>query len=335
MKTKRNLTMQVKELSNEGSFEGLLSVYNSVDLGGDTIVPGAFKKTIQEHGSEIPMLWQHKSDVPIGTLRLSDGPEALSVQGQLLMEIPEAKTAYLLMKAGIVKGLSIGYTTVKDSVENGVRVIKECRLWEGSVVTFPMNELALISAVKHHNHRHETKGDFTEELDEQQLQDMGYQMRSALFNALGSVVTASDLTKDERVAAAGIILQQFSAAYLEYLPKYLDWLTEEYGDDFMTMGAKPHEKKTGRMISATNQNTISSALGKMRNGMDQHKSAMDDLQALIDDGAEDCDPEEEDCSVTSKSKAANKQKALPEPVVIDHSATVSLLNQLQVALATR
>ena len=333
MKTKRNLTMQVKELSNEGSFEGLLSVYNSVDLGGDTIVPGAFKKTIQEHGSEIPMLWQHKADVPIGTLKLSDGPDALSVQGQLLMEIPEAKTAYLLMKHGIVKGLSIGYTTVKDSVENGVRVLKECRLWEGSVVTFPMQESALISSIK--NHRHSTKDDFTEELLDQQLQDMGNQMRSALFSALSSVVMASDMTKEERVATAGIILQQFSAAYLEYLPKYLDWLTEEYGDDLMTMGAKPHEKKTGRMISEMNQNTISSALAKMRNGMDQHKSAIDDLQALIDDGADYCDTESGDCGTTSKSKAANKQKALPEPVVVDHSATVSLLNQLQAALATR
>ena len=333
MKTKRNLTMQVKELSNEGSFEGLLSVYNSVDLGGDTIVPGAFKKTIQEHGSEIPMLWQHKADVPIGTLKLSDGPDALSVQGQLLMEIPEAKTAYLLMKAGIVKGLSIGYTTVKDSVENGVRVLKECRLWEGSVVTFPMQSLALISSIK--NHRHSTKDDFTEELVDQQLQDMGNQMRSALFSALSSVVMGSDMTKEERVATAGIILQQFSAAYLEYLPKYLDWLTEEYGDDLMTMGAKPHEKKTGRMISEMNQNTISSALGKMRNGMDQHKSAIDDLQALIDDGADYCDSESGDCGTTSKSKAANKQKALPEPVVVDHSATVNLLNQLQAALATR
>ena len=333
MKTKRNLTMQVKELSNEGSFEGLLSVYNSVDLGGDTIVPGAFKKTIQEHGSEIPMLWQHKADVPIGTLKLSDGPDALSVQGQLLMEIPEAKTAYLLMKHGIVKGLSIGYTTVKDSVENGVRVLKECRLWEGSVVTFPMQESALISSIK--NHRHSTKDDFTEELDDQCLQDMGNQMRSALFSALSSVVMGSDMTKEERVATAGIILQQFSAAYLEYLPKYLDWLTEEYGDDLMTMGAKPHEKKTGRMISEMNQNTISSALGKMRNGMDQHKSAIDDLQALIDDGADYCDSESGDCGTTSKSKAANKQKALPEPVVVDHSATVNLLNQLQAALATR
>ena len=143
------------------------------------------------------------------------------------------------------------------------------------------------------------------------------------------------MTKEERVATAGIILQQFSAAYLEYLPKYLDWLTEEYGDDFMTMGAKPHEIKAGRMISEMNQNTISSALGKMRNGMDQHKSAIDDLQALIDDGADYCDTESGDCGTTSKSKAANKQKALPEPVVVDHSATVNLLNQLQAALATR
>ena len=327
MKNKRNLSMQVKELSSEGSFEGLLSVYGNVDLGGETIVPGAFKKTIQEHGSEIPMLWQHKSDVPIGTLTLSDGPEALAVKGQLLMEVPEAKNAYLLMKAGIVKGLSIGYTTVKDSVESGVRVIKECRLWEGSVVTFPMNELALISSVKHHNHRHETKGDFAEELSEQQLQDMGYQMRSSLFNALGSIVWATGMTKEERVAAADTTIQQFSAAFLEYLPNYLDWLAEEYGPEFLTMSGKPHETKSGKVISAATTTTLTTAHEHM-------KSASDLIYALIDDEAEDCDPEEEDCGVTSKSKAAKEVKKLPEPIP-DHSVAVGLLDQIQEAVATR
>ena len=44
-------------------------------------------------------------------LTLVDGPDALSVKGQLLMDLPAAKNAYLLIKARIVKGLSIGFDT--------------------------------------------------------------------------------------------------------------------------------------------------------------------------------------------------------------------------------
>src|SRR4051812_14331745 len=144
---KSNLPMEIKEISADGSFTGLLSVYNIVDLGKDLIEPGAFTKTIVEHGNEVPMLWQHKPDVPIGTLTLTDGPDALHVKGQLLMDLPEAKKAYLLIKARIVRGLSIGFDTVKQVLDGGIRRLKELRLYEGSIVTFPMNESALITSV--------------------------------------------------------------------------------------------------------------------------------------------------------------------------------------------
>jgi len=65
------------------------------------------------------------------------------------MELPEAKKAYLLIKARIVRGLSIGFDTVKEVLDGGIRRLKELRLYEGSIVTFPMNEAAQITIVKH------------------------------------------------------------------------------------------------------------------------------------------------------------------------------------------
>ena len=152
----RQLKMRLKNgVVSDGSFEGLLAVYNNVDLGGDLIEPGAFTKTIKDHGNEIPLLWQHKTDEPIGMLTLTDGPAALSVKGQLLMESPVAKSAYLLMKANIVRGLSIGFDTVKDAMDGAVRHLKEIRLWEGSIVTFPMNPAAMVTTIKQRYHAHE------------------------------------------------------------------------------------------------------------------------------------------------------------------------------------
>jgi hypothetical protein len=44
--------------------------------------------------------------------------------------------------------LSIGFETLQSSMDGDVRQLKELRLWEFSVVTFPMNESAQISSVK-------------------------------------------------------------------------------------------------------------------------------------------------------------------------------------------
>jgi hypothetical protein len=40
----------------------------------------------------------------------------------------------------------------------------------------------------------------------------------------------SGLSREEKLAAAATTLEQFTAAWMDYLPAYLDWLTEEYGD---------------------------------------------------------------------------------------------------------
>jgi uncharacterized protein len=144
-----SLSFKVKDLdgAGEGSFTGLLAAYNNVDYGNDLIEPGAFTRTLNSRKS-YPLLWQHQADSPIGTLDVTDTPQGLMVKGQLLLDIPQAKTAYALLRAKVISGMSIGYDTIKDSMEDGVRHLKELRLWEGSIVTFPMNELATVSSVK-------------------------------------------------------------------------------------------------------------------------------------------------------------------------------------------
>jgi HK97 family phage prohead protease len=144
------LDLELKEasLSSEGVFEGILASYNSVDQGGDTIEPGAFTKTLQERGSKVPLLWQHKADMPIGDLFLVDTPTALRAQGKLQLADPLAQKAYLYARAGTVKGLSIGYEPIKNDYRGQIRVLKEIKLYEGSLVTFPMDETAVLLSIK-------------------------------------------------------------------------------------------------------------------------------------------------------------------------------------------
>jgi Escherichia/Staphylococcus phage prohead protease len=130
-----------------GSFMGMASVYNNVDLGNDVVDRGAFDKTLHE-GRTFPLLWQHNPGLPIGSVQINDSEVGLQVKGQLVLEDPQARIALAHLKAKTIKGLSIGYDTIKDTIENGVRHLKELRLWEVSIVTFPMNEAAMVTSVK-------------------------------------------------------------------------------------------------------------------------------------------------------------------------------------------
>jgi HK97 family phage prohead protease len=306
----RQFRMEVKELGEDGSFEGVLSPYNNVDEGGDVVEPGAFTKTLQENGNKIPALWQHMTDCPIGDLTLEDKEDGLHCKGQLLLEIPEAKKAYILLKAKIVRGLSIGYDTIKAQVIDGVRHLKEIRLWEGSIVTFPMNTLALVASVK----SRQVKGDFNEELTERQLWDAGYQIICALQNALGCIPWTPELSRDEMVSAAETVLQQFHDAFMEYFPQYLDLLTEAYGLDIKAWAAK-HETKEGRTLSAATKSALSDCHGHV-------KSAFDLLEALLGEEAGDnSEPGDDSEDATSKAAAATEQKSEPEDL---HSAAESI-----------
>jgi HK97 family phage prohead protease len=315
-KVKPSFSVSIKEIGEDGSFEGLLASYNSVDLGGDLIEPGAFTKTIKEHGAEVPLLWQHEPKEPIGSLSLIDGPDGLRVKGQLLMELPMAKKAYLLLKARIIKGMSIGYDTIKDAMDGKVRRLKELRLWEGSIVTFPMNENAMVTAIKA---LREQKDDFNAELAQIQLRDTGDQLFIALRYALCGLPWQVGISKEKKVAAAEATLQQFSEAYLAYLPLYIDYLTEEYGD-METMSRGEMEKKAGREFSAANMKTLKEA-------HDHVKSLNDIFGTLLDDPADDEDEDEEDKSadVTGETKAA---PTIPEPEK-DHSETCKLLDDIK------
>jgi HK97 family phage prohead protease len=137
---------ELKMLNDTGVFEGIASTYGNVDQGGDKCIPGCFTKNLALHGAERSLLVDHR-DV-IGTVRLKDSPQGLLASGRLTLEVQKARETLALMKSGAIKGLSIGYQTIKDNFVNGVRELHELRVFEVSAVWAPMNEMATITAVK-------------------------------------------------------------------------------------------------------------------------------------------------------------------------------------------
>lgn len=153
-----DFSFETKGVDETGVFEGYASVFGNVDGGGDIVEPGAFIESIvrsKKDGRIIPMLWQHDQREPIGIWSdIAEDSKGLYVKGQVLTESSElSRRAYALLKARAMSGLSIGYKVPAggaedDKARRGVRRLKKLDLFEVSIVTFPMNERARVTAVK-------------------------------------------------------------------------------------------------------------------------------------------------------------------------------------------
>ena len=152
---KKDLSFEIKAVSDDGLFSGYASVFDNVDSYGDIVRKGAFVESIGEweaKGKMPPILWNHDPSDPIGIYtKMQEDGKGLYVEGKLLIDdVPRARQTHALMKAGVIDGLSIGYR-VKEylyNVDEEVTDLIKLSLREVSIVTFPANPETRIEAVK-------------------------------------------------------------------------------------------------------------------------------------------------------------------------------------------
>lgn len=130
--------------------EGVAST-PEVDRVGDVVVPeGAVFKL------PLPLLWQHRSDTPIGHVLSATVTKAgIAIKARIAkdLNLPDIDKAWALIKAGLVRGLSIGFKALEMEPLNakdpwgGQRFLK----WEWmelSAVTIAANAAASIHTIK-------------------------------------------------------------------------------------------------------------------------------------------------------------------------------------------
>lgn len=149
-------TLSIEWKSNDdGTLEGYASTFGNVDLGGDVIVPGAFAKTSKEvRQTGIPLLADHVASTAsvLGTIfEAREDRKGLRIKARFSKAASAQDTRTKLLEGHLSK-LSIGYEPTKFAFEERegktVRLLQEIKLWETSVVVFPMNPEATIERVK-------------------------------------------------------------------------------------------------------------------------------------------------------------------------------------------
>lgn len=172
METKGTPAVATRVHARAGIIEAYPSIFGVRDQVGDIVHPGAFRKTLNDRaGRPLKVFWSHNiTGLPIGkTLDVREVSKA-DLDPAILARWPEAtgglhaalqladttqgKDILSLVEAGVLDELSFGYDAVKSDLAfaapgtGKTRHLREIRLHEISVVAFPANPAARITAVK-------------------------------------------------------------------------------------------------------------------------------------------------------------------------------------------
>ena len=135
--------------ARRGFFSGYASVFGGVDSYGDTVMPGAYKSTIEMRKRPVQMRWNHFGEVIGKWLDIRETDKGLWVEGELTPGHSKAEDVYASLKHGAVSGLSIGYRPIKAFPnDNGGMDLHEIDLVEISVVESPADLSAQIGDIK-------------------------------------------------------------------------------------------------------------------------------------------------------------------------------------------
>ncbi len=155
---KESKNFEFKAIDDEkGSVEAVFSVFNNMDTDGDVMVPGSIKSGFKDN--QVPMVFAHKWDQPIGKGVISQDENKAVFKGSFFMDTEAGKEAYALAKGmGDLQEWSFGFRIDESEVkgfqsaemeeEIDARFIKSATVYEVSPVLVGANRETYTLAIK-------------------------------------------------------------------------------------------------------------------------------------------------------------------------------------------
>lgn len=152
----KSIDLEIKN-DEKGEVAAVFSVFDNIDSDGDIVKSGAIKSGFKS--GDVPMVWAHKWDMPIGKGRIEQDDKKATFKGNFFMDTESGREAYNLVKAmGDLQQWSFGFK-VDDSEygkikkdgsdeEENVRFLKGLTVYEVSPVLVGANQETYTMAIK-------------------------------------------------------------------------------------------------------------------------------------------------------------------------------------------
>lgn len=168
----KSFAFEVKAAGDGSTFEGLASVYHVLDGYNEIVAPGAFSRSLKRYMEKPVLRYMHAEPVGLA-VRAVEMPEGLVIAGRI-SDTATGRDCRTLLADGVIKSLSIGFSTVASMrldgeeavkqywqkcgyvpspdemrrIKYGARVLTDIDLYEVSLVDIPANGECDITAVK-------------------------------------------------------------------------------------------------------------------------------------------------------------------------------------------
>jgi HK97 family phage prohead protease len=136
----KNQSLEVKDVdSKQGIVSGYFSAFGMVDSDGDIMMPGAFKRSIQDWGPDakgrIKHLLNHDPSKPLGKImELKEDGYGLFYRSQVGKH-QLGQDFVKMVESGLISEHSIGFRTLREQKNDSANEIHEVMLFEGSSLT--------------------------------------------------------------------------------------------------------------------------------------------------------------------------------------------------------
>lgn len=152
----KSIDLEIKN-DEKGEVAAVFSVFDKIDSDGDIVKSGSIKSGFKS--GDVPMVWAHKWDMPIGKGQIEQDDHKATFKGQFFMDTESGREAYNLVKAmGDLQQWSFGFK-VDDSEygkiskdgsdeEENVRYLKGLTVYEVSPVLVGANQETYTMAIK-------------------------------------------------------------------------------------------------------------------------------------------------------------------------------------------
>jgi len=150
----KNIDIELKD--EGGKVEAVFSLFNSIDSDGDVVMPGAVKSGFKNN--QVPMVWSHKWDMPIGKGTIDQDDDKAVFKGEFFMDTESGREAYNLVKnMGDMQQWSFGYKVNdseyakakdKEGEDTNARYLKDLTVYEVSPVLVGANQDTYTLAIK-------------------------------------------------------------------------------------------------------------------------------------------------------------------------------------------
>jgi HK97 family phage prohead protease len=229
---------EIRSSTEEGIVDAYLTAWGTVDSYNTTFQRGCFKRTFEERGHKIRLLWNHERLAgKVTECREDDYGPFVRVQFNLDTQV--GREAFAHVRDGDVDAFSFGFNVIKDNWESGIRSFEEIKVMECGPVVFEANEAAKITDAR--------AEDFDETFGKNELHSRGWKLFYALEDTIDDIFWNNN-TPDEVKSKIDECISKFHGAYMQ-------WLTEWYQQFEERASAVKYLARPGNKIQEAVKNT--------------------------------------------------------------------------------